>query len=168
MELRIESDGEILLRGHLMKGYLDDPDATAEAISADGWLHTGDIGWLDDDGNLHVTDRKKDMFIVGGFNVYPAEVETVLLRHNSISQVAVVGAPDDRLGEVGHAFVVPRPGTTIVPSEVITWSRQQMANFKVPRKVTLCQELPTTANGKAQKAVLRQWATEASSLGDRA
>jgi acyl-CoA synthetase (AMP-forming)/AMP-acid ligase II len=165
MELRIADDGEILLRGHLMKGYLEDPKATSNAMSADGWLHTGDIGWLDDGGNLHVTDRKKDMFIVGGFNVYPAEVESVLLGHPAIAQVAVVGAPEDRMGEVGHAFVVPRPGAIVDQREVIAWSRQRMANFKVPRRVTVCQELPTTANGKVQKAVLRQWAAGRWPLG---
>jgi len=155
MELQIADDGEILLRGHLMKGYFEDPEATAEAIDADGWLHTGDIGWLDDDANLHVTDRKKDMFIVGGFNVYPAEVEATLLGHPAVAQSAVVGAPDDRLGEVGHAFVIPRHDAAIDADELLAWCRTRMANFKVPRWITICDELPMTANGKVQKTVLR-------------
>ena len=156
MELEIAADGEILLRGHLMKGYFEDPEATAEAIDADGWLHTGDIGSLDADGNLHVTDRKKDMFIVGGFNVYPAEVEAMILGHPAVAQVAVIGAPDDRMGEVGYAFVVPRHGVTLDPDELIAWCRSRMANFKVPRRVTVSDELPLTANGKVQKTVLRE------------
>ena len=155
MDLTIADDGEILLRGHLMKGYFEDPVATAEAIDEHGWLHTGDIGRLDADGNLHVTDRKKDMFIVGGFNVYPAEVEATMLTHPSVAQVAIVGAPDARLGEAGHAFVIARKGTTIDPNELMTWCRSRMANFKVPRGVTICDALPLTANGKVQKTVLR-------------
>ena len=108
--------GEILVRGYtLMRGYLDDAEQTAAAIDADGWLHTGDIGVLREDGNLAITDRKKDMFIVGGFNVFPAEVESTMATHPAIGQVAVVGVPDDRLGEVGFAYVIPRPGTTPDP-----------------------------------------------------
>jgi acyl-CoA synthetase (AMP-forming)/AMP-acid ligase II len=156
MELAIADDGEILLRGHLMEGYFEDPTATGEAIDDQGWLHTGDIGWVDDDGNLHVTDRKKDMFIVGGFNVYPAEIEAMILAHPVVAQVAVVGAPDERLGEVGHAFVVPRNGATIDADELIAWCRSRVANFKAPRAVTVCEELPLTANGKVQKTVLRE------------
>ena len=98
-----------------MLGYFDDPEATAEAIDADGWLHTGDIGVMDERGNLRITDRKKDMFIVGGFNAYPAEIENMMLRHPAVGQVAVVGVPDERMGEVGMAFVVPRPGATRRP-----------------------------------------------------
>ena len=102
--------GEVVVRGYnVMKGYIHDPEATAEAIDADGWLHTGDIGVLDERGNLRITDRKKDMFIVGGFNAYPAEIEGMILEHPGVSQVAVVGVPDTRMGEVGYAYVVPRP-----------------------------------------------------------
>ena len=155
MELRITPDGEILLRGHVMKEYLDDPQATAEAIDAEGWLHTGDIGELDAGGNLLVLDRKKDIFMVGGFNVYPAELEGFLLEHPQIARAAVVGAPDERLGEVAHAFIVPAVGATVDEDELITWCRERMANFKVPRHVTLCTELPLTANGKVRKDVLR-------------
>ena len=155
MELRFTPDGEILLRGHVMKEYLDDPQATAEAIDAGGWLHTGDIGELDAGGNLLVLDRKKDIFVVGGFNVCPAELEGFLLEHPQIARAAVVGAPDERLGEVAHAFIVPAAGATVDEDELITWCRERMANFKVPRHVTLCTELPLTANGKVRKDVLR-------------
>ena len=155
MELRITPDGEILLRGHVMKEYLDDPQATAEVIDAEGWLRTGDMGELDADGNLLVLDRKKDIFVVGGFNVYPAELEGFLLEHPRIARAAVVGVPDERLGEVAHAFIVPVAGATVDEGELIRWCRERMANFKVPRHVTLCTELPLTANGKVRKDVLR-------------
>jgi len=148
--------GEIVCRGyHVMKGYYRDPDATAEAIDADGWLHTGDIGVMNERGYLTITDRKKDMFIVGGFNAYPAEIENVLLGHPAIAQVAVVGVPDPRQGEVGHAFVVPKPGFTVDPDEVMAWSREQMANYKVPRAVHVVESLPTNASGKVLKFELR-------------
>ena len=149
--------GEILVRGYtLMRGYLDDPDQTAAAIDGDGWLHTGDIGVLRADGNLAITDRKKDMFVVGGFNVYPAEVENMMSAHPAIGQVAVVGIPDARLGEVGLAYLVPRPGTDATPDLIIEWCREQMANYKVPRAVALVDSLPLNATGKVMKDVLRE------------
>jgi HIP---CoA ligase len=159
MELRFSPDGEILLRGYVMKEYLDDPEATAEAIDAEGWLHTGDIGELDAGGNLLVLDRKKDIFVVGGFNVYPAELEAVLVEHPQIARAAVVGVADERMGEVGHAFVVLATGATLAADELTTWCRERMANFKVPRHVTLCTELPLTANGKVRKDALRAQAS---------
>ena len=114
-ELRLD-DSEILLRGAtVMAGYLDDPEATALALSPDGWLRTGDLGVVDDRGCLRIIGRVKDMFIVGGFNAYPAEIENALLRHPDVQQAAVIGIPDDRLGEVGMAFVVPRPGADVDP-----------------------------------------------------
>jgi len=153
--------GEVLLRGgSVMLHYLDDPAATAEVLTPEGWLHTGDIGTLDNSGNLRIVGRKKDMFIVGGFNAYPAEIENVLLRHPDIEQVAVVGIPDERLGEVGMAFVVPRPGTSLSGDEVIAWSREQMANYKVPRAVEFIQELPFNATGKVVKETLRARAVQ--------
>ncbi len=152
--------GEILLRGRsVMKEYLDDPAATAEALSPDGWLRTGDVGQLTDAGCLQIVGRVKDMFIVGGFNAYPAEIENALLRHPDIQQVAVIGVPDERLGEVGMAFVVARPGATLSGSDVVAWSRDQMANYKVPRTVEIVDELPLNATGKVMKDVLRQRAT---------
>ncbi len=149
--------GEILVRGYtLMREYLDDPEQTAAAIDADGWLHTGDIGVLRADGNLMITDRKKDMFVVGGFNVYPAELENVMSAHPAIGQVAVVGMPDERLGEVGIAYVVPRPNVAVDPDEIIGWCREEMANYKVPRAVEIVDALPLNASGKVLKYELRE------------
>ena len=148
--------GEILLRGPtVMAGYLDDPEATALALSREGWLGTGDLGVLDARGCLRIVGRVKDMFIVGGFNAYPAEIENALLRHPDVQQAAVIGVPDERLGEVGMAFVVPRPGSEVTPDEIIAWSRDEMANYKVPRAVELVDELPVYASGKVEKNVLR-------------
>lgn len=148
--------GEIVLRGYnVMRGYLDDPAATAETVDADGWLHTGDIGVMDEGGNIRITDRKKDMFIVGGFNAYPAEIENLLLAHPDIAQVAVIGIPDDRLGEVGMAFVVPRTGSHPDPDGIISWARENMANYKAPRRVEVVDALPMNATGKVVKDQLR-------------
>ncbi len=149
--------GEVVVRGYnVMAGYLDDPDQTAEAIDLEGWLHTGDIGVMDAEGNLKITDRKKDMFIVGGFNAYPAEIENVLCGHPAVSQAAVIGVPDDRMGEVGMAFVVCRSGTTVSPDELISWSRERIANYKVPRSVKVVDALPVNASGKVVKGELRK------------
>jgi HIP---CoA ligase len=149
--------GEILIRGfNVMKGYFDDPEATAAAIDAEGWLRTGDVGLVDGDGNLHITDRKKDMFIVGGFNAYPAEIENLMLAHPAIAQVAVLGMPDSRLGEVAMAFVVPVLGVDVEPAEVLSWCRAHMANYKVPRRLEVVDELPLTASGKVMKYKLRE------------
>ena len=155
-ELRRGEPGEIVGRGYnVMRGYFEDPAQTAEAIDADGWLHTGDIGTMDDRGYLKITDRKKDMFITGGFNVYPAEVEQVLLKHPEVAQVAVIGVFDERMGEVGLAFVVPAAGTTPNPEAIVRWAREQMANFKVPRQVRLLDALPMNASNKVLKTELR-------------
>jgi acyl-CoA synthetase (AMP-forming)/AMP-acid ligase II len=153
--------GEILLRGgSIMSHYLDDPEATREALSEDGWLRTGDLGTVDDAGCLHIVGRVKDMFIVGGFNAYPAEIENLLLRHPDIRRVAVIGVPDDRLGEVGMAFVVLRPGGSATGEEVVAWARGEMANYKVPRRVEIVDELPLNATGKVEKLVLRERAAQ--------
>ncbi|MBM3638210.1 MAG: AMP-binding protein [Actinobacteria bacterium] len=155
--------GEIVCRGYnVMQGYFEDEAATAEAITADGWLHTGDIGTMNDRGYINITDRKKDLFIVGGFNAYPAEIENYLLSHPDIAQVAVIGVPDERQGEVGWAFVTARPGSTIDPEEVVTWSRERMANYKVPRRVVVLEALPTNPNGKVTKFELRDLAVKLS------
>ena len=152
--------GEIVVRGYnVMKGYLNDPEKTAETIDADGWLHTGDIGVMDDDGNIAITDRVKDMFINGGFNAYPAEIENLMLRHPAIGQVAVVGVPDPRLGEVGYAFVVPAPGAERDADALIAWCRAEMANYKCPRHVEFVDTLPLNASGKVLKYELRDRAT---------
>ena len=155
-ELPRGETGEILVRGTgVMLGYLDDPAATAEAIDAEGWLHTGDVGTMDANGYVRITDRKKDMFISGGFNVYPAEVEKILAAHPAIGMVAVVGAADERMGEIGVAFVVPRPGASVSPDDVIAWSRDNMANYKVPRRVMVVDDLPRNASGKVLKIELK-------------
>ena len=148
--------GEVVVRGYtVMAGYFGDDAATAATIDAEGWLHTGDIGVFDEAGNLKITDRTKDMFIVGGFNAYPAEIENILMTHLAVGQVAVIGVPDERMGEVARAFVVPRGGATVDPAELIAWSREQMANYKVPRSVEVVDALPLNASGKVLKYVLR-------------
>ncbi|WP_433253920.1 AMP-binding protein [Streptosporangium sp. CA-135522] len=147
--------GEVVVRGYgVMRGYWDEPDRTAEVIR-DGWLHTGDVGVLDPEGNLAIVDRKKELFIVGGFNVSPAEVEGLLLREGSLAQAAVIGMPDERAGEAGWAFVVPRSGVTVDPERIVAWARENMSNYKVPRRVIVVDALPANANGKIDKRALR-------------
>ncbi|MGV9312897.1 FadD3 family acyl-CoA ligase [Streptomyces sp. NPDC003691] len=149
--------GEVLVRGfQVMSGYFEDPEATAAAVDADGWLRTGDIGILDDGGNLRITDRIKDMFIVGGFNAYPAEIEQLIGAHPDIADVAVIGVPDARLGEVGRAYAVRRPGAALTADDLIAWARREMANYKVPRSVAFVPELPRNASGKVLKGDLRR------------
>ncbi|GCB52614.1 FadD3 family acyl-CoA ligase [Streptomyces sp. NL15-2K] len=149
-EVRIAEDGEVLVRGYaVMQGYLDDPAATAEAVDRDGWLHTGDLGELDEEGRLKIVGRKKDMFIVGGFNAYPAEIEGFLLEHPAVAQAAIIGVPDERMGQVGKAFVVARQQVTA--DELIAWSKKRMAGFKVPRYVEFRDALPLGATGKVLK-----------------
>jgi acyl-CoA synthetase (AMP-forming)/AMP-acid ligase II len=148
--------GEILVRGQgVMLGYLDDPEATADAIDAQGWLHTGDVGTMDANGYVRITDRKKDMYISGGFNCYPAEIEKLLAAHPAISMVAVVGIADARMGEVGKAYVVLRPGSEASEAELISWARDNMANYKVPRSFAFVADLPRNASGKVLKTELR-------------
>ena len=154
--------GEVWVRGYaVMRGYFDAPEATAEAFTPDGWLRTGDIGILDRAGNLRITDRIKDMFIVGGFNAYPAEIENMIARHPAVAQVAVVGAPDERLGEVGFAYVIPRQGRAVTAAELIAWCHEEMANFKIPRYVEFVRTLPLNASGKVLKFELRDRARKA-------
>jgi HIP---CoA ligase len=154
VEVRIADDGEVLVRGYgVMQGYLDDAAATAQAIDGDGWLHTGDLGNFDDAGRLRIVGRKKDMFIVGGFNAYPAEIEGFLLNHPAVAQAAVIGVPDERLGQVGKAFVVTKGAVSA--EELIGWCRERMAGFKVPRSVQFLDVLPLNATGKVVKDLLR-------------
>ncbi|HEY6650332.1 MAG TPA: FadD3 family acyl-CoA ligase [Mycobacterium sp.] len=156
IEVRTADDSEVLVRGYgVMQGYLDDPVATAEAIDADGWLHTGDLGSFTASGRLRIVGRKKDMFIVGGFNAYPAEIEGFLLEHPSVAQAAVIGVPDKRLGQVGKAFVVVQGNDGVTSEDLISWSRQRMAGFKVPRYVEFLDELPLNATGKVMKDQLQ-------------
>jgi HIP---CoA ligase len=150
------ADGEVLIRGDtVMLGYFEDPAATAAAIDPAGWLHTGDVGRLDEHGCLKITDRLKDVVIVGGFNVHPAEVENVLGAHPDVAEAAVIGVPDERLGAVCRAYVVPRPGAEVDEAEVIAHCRERLANFKVPREVVLLDALPRNASGKVLKRDLR-------------
>ncbi|WP_338014300.1 FadD3 family acyl-CoA ligase [Sphingomonas cavernae] len=166
IEIRIVDDGgttlppgeagELLVRGAgVMQGYFNDPAATAEAIDGDGWLRTGDIAVQDARGYIRITDRAKDIFIVGGFNAYPAEIENILAQHPAIAQSAVIGVPDERLGEVPKAFVVLRPGAQATPEAITAWARENMANYKVPRSVEIRDALPLNAAGKVQKFLLR-------------
>ena len=151
--------GEVLLRGyHIMQGYFEDEAATREAIDAEGWLHTGDVGVLDDKGYLRITDRLKDMFIVGGFNCYPAEIERLLADHPDIAQVAVLGVPDERMGEVGCACIITRSGQPLDSAELIAWARAHMANYKVPRYVLNFESFPVNASNKVVKRELQQLA----------
>ncbi len=156
-EVALGEPGELLVRGYnVTQGYYGEPEETARTIDPDGWLRTGDIGTIDHDGNVRITDRKKDMFIVGGFNAYPAEIENLLLGYDAIAQVALVGAPDERLGEVGVAFVVARPGHDTTSESVIAYARAHLANYKVPRHVQLVDALPVNASGKVLKFELRE------------
>jgi acyl-CoA synthetase (AMP-forming)/AMP-acid ligase II len=159
-EIRVDAPpgepGEVLVRGfNVMRGYYEDPAATARTLTPDGWLRTGDVGVLDAQGNLRITDRIKDMFIVGGFNAYPAEIEQLLGLHPDVADVAVIGVPDPRLGEVGRAYVVRRPGALSTSDDLIAWSRREMANYKVPRSVEFVSTLPRNASGKVLKGELR-------------
>ena len=148
--------GEILVRGYnITQGYFKNPEATQEAIDIDGWLHTGDIGILDTNGYIKITDRSKDMFIVGGFNAYPAEIENILCDHPAISQAAVIGIEDERMGEVAKAFVVLKPNQDLDADSLLQWSKGNMANYKVPREVEFVSELPTNAAGKIMKYLLK-------------
>lgn len=148
--------GELLVRGYnLMKGYFNNPEATGEAIDAEGWLHTGDIGVLDEQGYLRITDRIKDMFITGGFNVYPAEIEQVILTYPGVAQAAVIGVPDERLGEVAMAFLLPAGGQSLDTDAFLAWCRQHMANYKVPRRARVLSAMPLNAAGKVTKDALR-------------
>ncbi|MFX0574047.1 FadD3 family acyl-CoA ligase [Nocardia nepalensis] len=156
-ELRLSPEGEVLLRGpNVMLGYLNDPESTAETIDAEGWLHTGDIGTLDERGYLKITDRLKDMYISGGFNVYPAEVEQALARLDGVAESAVIGVPDTRMGEVGKAFVVRKPGAALTEEQVRAHATTVLANFKVPRFIEFRDQLPYSAAGKVLKRELRE------------
>lgn len=154
VDVRIADDGEVLVRGYgVMAGYFDDPTATAEAIDGEGWLHTGDLGTFTEAGRLRIVGRKKDMFIVGGFNAYPAEIEGFLMEHPAVAQAAVIGVPDERLGQVGKAFVVSKG--PVSSEELVSWARDRMAGFKVPQHVQFVDELPLNATGKVRKDQLR-------------
>lgn len=154
-ELPPGSPGEIVVRGpNVMKGYLKEPEETERTLRG-GWLHTGDIGYLDDDGYLFIVERKKDLIITGGFNLYPSEVEQVLERHPAVQESAVVGEPDPVRGEVVHAFVVLRQGYEVSESELIEFARRSLVYYKVPRRITFIQDMPRTVLGKPSRRELR-------------
>jgi fatty-acyl-CoA synthase len=156
IEVAIAGDSEVLIRGYsVMQGYFENPAATTDTIDAGGWLHTGDLGSMDDRGYVKIIGRKKDMFIVGRFNAYPAEIEGYLLEHPAIAQAAVIGVPDARMGEVCKAFLVKRSGAEVTADEIIAWSRERMAGFKAPRLVEFLDALPLNATGKVVKDQLR-------------
>ncbi|MCB1705749.1 MAG: FadD3 family acyl-CoA ligase [Halioglobus sp.] len=151
-------DGEIWVRGfNIMQHYFNNPEATREALDSDGWLKTGDVGVMDEDGYVRITGRIKEMFIVGGFNCYPAEIENILCDMPGIARAAVIGVPDQRLGEVARAFLVRNAGTDLDEAAVIDWARGHMANYKVPRSVVFLPELPMNAGGKVDKGELAKW-----------
>lgn len=149
--------GELLVRGpNVMQGYFEDPEQTARTIDAEGWLQTGDVATIDEDGRLRILDRLKDIVIVGGFNAYPAEIEILLGQHPAIAEVAIIGLPDARMGEVTAACVVMRPGSSLSLDELTAWARERMANYKVPRHLFVLADLPRTPLGKVQKFALRE------------
>jgi fatty-acyl-CoA synthase len=154
-------NGEICVRGpNVMAGYWNRPDATAEAIDADGWFHTGDVAYLDEDGFLYICDRVKDMIISGGENIYPAEVESVLDGHPAIAEVAVVGAPDERWGETVVAVAALKPGAELTLEDVRDFAGRSLARYKLPRRLQLVDALPRNPTGKILKYELRQWLTQ--------
>ncbi len=147
--------GEILIRGHnIMKGYYKRPEATADALR-NGWFHSGDIGRIDEDGYIYITDRVKDMIIRGGFNVYPREIEEVLMTHPAVSMAAVVGVPHDRHGEEVKAYVILKEGAQVSATELVAWSKENMADYKYPRFIEFRESLPMTATGKILKRELK-------------
>lgn len=156
IELPFGEAGEVWVRGYnVMDGYFNDTEQTVETLTADGWLRTGDVGVMTPEGYITITDRKKDMFIVGGFNAYPAEIERLLLAHPEVAQAAVVGVPDERMGEVGFAFILPKHGTSPDGADIAKWAKDNMANYKAPRHVEVVDELPLNASGKVLKFELR-------------
>ena len=154
-DVPVNQSGEIIIRGHnVMKGYYNKPEATAEAVR-DGWFHSGDVARRDEDGYIFIMDRIKDMIIRGGFNVYPREIEEVMLTHPAVSMAAVVGMPDERLGEEVKAFVIRKPGVEVTEAELVAWCRANIAANKYPRTVEFRDQLPMNATGKILKRELR-------------
>jgi len=151
-----DAPGEIVVRGDIvMKGYWGRPEASAEALRG-GWLHTGDVGHLDADGYLYITDRKKDMIISGGANIYPRELEEVICTHPAVHEVAVIGVPDQKWGEAVKAMVVLRPGQRASEAEIVEHCRRSLASYKKPASVDFLPELPKNAYGKVLKRELRE------------
>ena len=155
-DLGIGESGEILLKGPQMSlGYYKRPEETEEAFR-DGWFHTGDIGYMDDEGYLYIVDRKKDMIIAGGFNVYPREIDEVLYEHPKVKEACAVGLPDPYRGETVKAFIVPRDGESLTAAEVVAYCREKLAAYKVPKQIEFVEELPKSAIGKVLRRELRE------------
>jgi len=148
---------------NVMKGYYNLPDVTAEAMR-NGWFHTGDMGHLDEDGFLYITERKKDMIIRGGFNIYPRDVEEVLYGHPAVLEVAVVGIPDPKMGEEVRAYVVLRPGETVTAGELLAHARDHLAKYKTPKDLVFLDGLPKNPIGKILKKDLREMAKQSSGI----
>ena len=158
--------GELACRGYnVMLGYYRAPEVTAQTIDEDGWLYSGDLATVDEEGYVQIVGRKKDMLICGGFNVYPAEIEEYLFTHPKVQNVSVIGVADDVFGEVAAAYIIPREGQTIDPQEIVDFCAGEIANFKVPRYVEVVAEFPMTQSGKIQKFKLREIAKEAFDAG---
>jgi acyl-CoA synthetase (AMP-forming)/AMP-acid ligase II len=160
--------GEIVVRGDaVMQGYWNKPEETARMIDGDGWAATGDLGRMDAEGYVYVVDRKKDMIVTGGYNVYPTEVENVIATLAGVAEVAVVGAPDERFGECIVAVVAPRPGYEVTEADVVGVCTDQLAGYKKPRRVVFMDELPKTGSGKIQRKQIREplWAAHTRRIG---
>ena len=154
--LPTDAVGELMVRGPIvMDGYFSNPDATRETIEPDGWLHTGDLARMDDEGFIYIVDRKKDLILSGGYNVYPAEIERVIAQHPAVAMVAVGSLPDQFKGEVAKAYVVCRHGASATEDEIISLCREQLASYKLPRSVQFVDELPKTSTGKILRRMLR-------------
>ncbi|MFC6657837.1 class I adenylate-forming enzyme family protein [Roseibium salinum] len=149
-------EGEVQFRGpNVTPGYMDNPEATAAAFTVDGWLKSGDVARRDEDGYYYIVDRIKDMYISGGENVYPAEVEKVLVGHPAVLEAVVIGVPDEKWGEVGAAFLIVRPGEELDTDSLSGWCRQQLAPYKIPKSFSVVADLPRTAAGKVRKNVVK-------------
>ena len=153
--------GELACRGYnVMKGYFKKPKETAETIDEEGWLYSGDLAVMDERGYVRIVGRKKEMYITGGFNVYPREIEEFLFTHPKVENVAVIGVPDKKFGEVGMAVIKLKEGETATEEEIIEFCKGKIANYKIPRYVVFVDSYPMTQSGKIQKYKLREWAEE--------
>ncbi len=149
--------GELICRGpQLMSGYWENPEETADSLR-DGWLYTGDIAYMDEDGFIFIVDRKKDMLICSGFNVYPRDIDEVMFTHPKVIEACTIGVPDPKRGETVKVFVVLKPGESMTEQEVIDYCKERLAGYKVPKLVEFIDELPRTSVGKADRKALREW-----------
>jgi long-chain acyl-CoA synthetase len=155
----VGTPGELMVRGPIvMQGYFGRPDATSETIEANGWLHTGDVAYADDTGHFFIVDRRKDMIITAGYNVYPAEIERVVSEHQAVAMVAVGPVPDDVRGELACAYVVLRPGAEATESDILGFTEPRLAAYKRPRQVRFLEDLPKTSTGKImRRELIKRW-----------